>query len=169
MNQPVFNVQNMHELPPDCFSQEEIEQFQLVENQRLEAVSHYFWLKTEVESEPPSHLFFIELVFENHGSLLLTSGEDSMQISLASPAELIEIASNLQRLNGRVSVSKMEAGGQRPWAEFISQSLVAVRLSRADSGFYRNDAAMLEFGEKSVVICLAEGDGLAVFLKNFEF
>ena len=59
--------------PPDCFRLEELEQMQSFEKQVLAQVNYYCWIdQAEADALPYRFLFFLELVFEDLRSLLLT-------------------------------------------------------------------------------------------------
>ncbi len=149
--------------PPDCFRLEEIEAFQAAEGQVLSDVNYYLWLNTAEPGEAPYRfLFYLELVFEDSSSLLVTSGDDSEAIRVSTAEALIETAARLRTLHNKVSIQRVNAGSLPIWQPAAGRTLEAVRLSRNDRQLYQNDAFLLDFGAHGVLVHLAEKEGLAV-------
>lgn len=150
--------------PPDCFLLEELQAFQRVEACALLDVNYYLWLNsTDADRAPFRFLYCLELVFDRHGALLLSSGEDSTAIRIISSETLIKTARDLQQLHNRVSIQRVNCAAFPLWQPAVGTPLLAVRLSRNDEGYYLNDALVLDFGRQGVLVSLNHrGDGLAL-------
>ena len=146
--------------PPDCFRQQELETFQAFENQTLGTVHYYLW----PANPEPAFLYALELYFENGETLLLSSGESTEAIRLISAESLVETARKLQEIHGQALLQRMVANVQPLWQGAIGQELAAIQLSRHESGLYRNDALLLDFGAKQIFLQLSEKDGLELGL-----
>ncbi len=124
-------------------------------------VNYYLWLNQPGEgSAPRRFLYTLELVFENAGALLLSSGEDSEAICLIGAEELVETARRLQQLHGKALIQRVPAGVQPLWRESVGKVLTSIRLSRNDAGLFLNDALLLDFGERRILVRLGEREGL---------
>jgi len=148
--------------PNDCFQQSEVEAFQAFEGQKLETVNYYLWRA----SPKSSFLYAIELYFENGETLLLSSGESSEAIGIISAEALVETARKLQVLHGEALIQRIVANVQPLWRDVVGANLQEIRLARHESGLYHNDALLLDFGEKQIMLELNEKDGL--ILREFE-
>jgi len=147
--------------PPDCFLLEELQAFQRVEACALLDVNYYLWLSHSDADRPPHRfLFCLELVFDRQGALLLSSGEDSTTIRVISAESLIETARGLQKLHDRVSIQRVNCETFPLWQPAIGAPLQAVRLSRNEAGLYLNDALVLDFGGRKILVSLGEREGL---------
>ncbi|MBC7777155.1 MAG: hypothetical protein H7246_17115 [Phycisphaerae bacterium] len=142
--------------PPDCFRQAELEAFQTFESQRLETANYYLWRA----SSKTSFLYAIELYFDNGETLLLSSGEDSEAIRMITPESLVKTAHNLQSLHSEAVIQRIVANVQPLWRDVVGATLQEIRLSRHESGLYQNDALLLNFGEKQILLELSEKEGL---------
>jgi hypothetical protein len=142
--------------PPDCFKQAEVETFQAFEGQRLETANYYLWRA----SSKTSFLYAIELYFDNGETLLLSSGEDSEAIRMITPESLVKTAQHLQTIHSEAVIQHIVANVQPLWRDVVGASLQEIRLSRHESGLYQNDALLLNFGEKQILLELAEKEGL---------
>lgn len=149
--------------PPDCFRLEELEALQSVENQTLVDVNYYLWLnQAETDEAPYRFLYYLELVFDDQSTLLLTSGDDSEAIRVSDAEALVKTAEALRRLHGKVIIQRVNAGSLPLWHGLIGQTLEAVRLSRNEEELYRNDALLLDFGGRKVLVQLSDKEGLLV-------
>ena len=151
--------------PPDCFRLEELEQFQSVENQTLVHVNYYLWLPVAPSGQVPNQgfLYFLELIFDEHAPLLLTSGEDSAAIRVSDAATLLDSARRLYTLHGQASIQRISAADTSPlWQPLIGKTLTAVHLPRHESGLYANAALELDFGDSQIVVQLAQKEGLEI-------
>ncbi len=147
--------------PPDCFRLAEIQALQSFEAQELLDVNYYLWLnRTEAGAVPYRFLYSLELIFEVSGALLLSSGEDTAAIRLLAAEALIQTARDLQTLHGQVSVQRVNAGAFPLWQPVVGHALEAVRLSRNAAGLYLNDALVLDFGHRQVLVRLSRQEGL---------
>jgi hypothetical protein len=144
--------------PPNCFKQAEVEAFQSFEGQRLETVNYYLWRA----SSKTSFLYSVELYFDNGETLLLSSGEDSEAIRIITPESLVKTAQNLQVLHSETVIQRIVANVQPLWRDVVGAVLQEIRLSRHESGLYQNDALLLIFGEKQILLELAEKEGMVV-------
>ncbi|MBV6440470.1 MAG: hypothetical protein DYG98_13625 [Haliscomenobacteraceae bacterium CHB4] len=150
-----------HPTPPDCFLLEEIQTLQSFEKQVLEGVNYYIWHnQPEAGTMPHRFLYTLELVFDTGESLLLSSGDDSEAIRLITAENLVETAHRLQRLHGKPVIQRVAAGIQPVWREVVGKTLQFIRLSRNEAGLYLNDAILLDFGERRVLVRLSEREGL---------
>ena len=155
--------QHHHAPPPDCFKLEELEAFRTFEGHLLTDVNYYIWLnQIEGEAAPYRFLYFLELVFDAGESLLLTSGEDSVAIRIGTAAELIQTAETLRQMHGKLGIQRTNAGASPVWQSAIGKPLAAVQLSRNEAGLSLNDALLLDFGARQVLVRLAAQEGLAV-------
>ncbi|MBK8429013.1 MAG: hypothetical protein IPL27_25035 [Lewinellaceae bacterium] len=148
--------------PPDCFRMEELEIFQSFENQTLVDVNYYLWLN-QAETEdgiPLRFLYALELLFESNESLMLSSGEDSAAIRLIHAESLVNTARQLQELHGKVLIQRVSAVAQPLWEGVAWKVLEAIHLSRNEAGLYHNDAVLLDFGSKRILVRLSEREGL---------
>ncbi|HNM27046.1 MAG TPA: hypothetical protein PKL15_16500, partial [Saprospiraceae bacterium] len=155
------NTHSTGETPPDCFRLEELDAFQTVENQVLVDVNYYLWLnQAEADEAPYRFLYYLELVFDEQPPLLLTSGDDSEAIRVSDAGALLKTADALRRLHGKVIIQRVNAGNLPLWQPLIGQTLNAVRLSRNEQLLYRNDALLLDFGARQVLVQLSDREGL---------
>lgn len=149
--------------PPNCFRLEELKAFQTFEQQSLVDVNYYLWLnRVETGEAPLRFLYVLELIFEQPEALLLSSGEDSAAIGIITPEALVKTAGQLQTLHGRVSVQRVSAGAFPLWQPVIGHPLAGIRLSKTEQGLYLNDALLLDFGIRKVVVQLGMKDGLEI-------
>jgi hypothetical protein len=143
--------------PPDCFRQSELEAFQTFENQILATVNYYLWRS----NSKSAFLYALELYFENGETLLVSSGESSDAIRVISAESLVETAQKLKELHGEALIQRIVANVQPLWNDVIGSVLEGIRLSRQEeNGLYSNDAMLLDFGEKQIMLELSEKDGL---------
>lgn len=153
-----------NELPPDCFQQSEVEAFQTFEGQTLRTVNYYLW-----RVNPKSaFLYALELYFDNNETLLLSSGENSEGIQLVSAEMLVGTAQKLKTLHGEALIQRIVADIQPLWREVVGKSLQEIRLARHESGLYRNDALLFDFGEQQILLELGEKNGLILSEYDFE-
>lgn len=149
--------------PPDCFRLEELEQLQSFENQVLGEVNYYFWMnQAELEATPYRFLFFLELLFDDGRSLLLTSGEDSEAIRVSDAQELVKTAEVLRTLHGKIVIQRVAAASFPLWLGIQGKTLAAVRLSKNEQELYANDALLLDFSEQKILVRLSPREGLEV-------
>ena len=149
--------------PSDCFRLRELEILQSFDNQLLVDANYYLWLNhTEGDSAPLRFLYTLELVFEGTRPLLLSSGEDSEAIRLIEAEDLVKTARQLQQLHGKVLIQRISAGAQPLWREAVGKTLESIRLSRNEAGLFLNDALLLDFGERRILVRLHEREGLLV-------
>ena len=149
--------------PPDSFRLEELEVFQSYENHVLIDVDYYIWLNHgEPEALPYRFLFYLELIFENKGTLLLTSGEDSTAIRVGEAEALVKTARELQKLHDRITIQRVNAGNFPLWQPAVGRHLTAIRLSKNEQGLYSNDALLLDFGEPRILVHLNPKEGLGL-------
>lgn len=148
--------------PPECFRMEELEMFQSFENQTLVDVNYYLWLnRGESEEELPIRfLYALELLFESNESLMLSSGEDSEAIRIINAESLVNTARQLQELHEKVLIQRVSAVAQPLWEGVAWKVLEAIHLSRNEAGLYLNDAVLLDFGSKRILVRLSEREGL---------
>ena len=151
-------------VPSDCFRLEELEYFQAIENQTLVSVNYYIWLHADAlaQQENQGFLYFLELTFADHNSLLLTCGEDSTAIQVSTEADLLDTASRLHVLHGQASIQRLQADNSPIWQSLIGNTLTAINLSRHESGLYANTALELDFGDNQIVVQLAPKEGLEI-------
>jgi len=143
--------------PPDCFRQSELEAFQSFENQTLATANYYLWRS----NSKSAFLYALELYFENGQTLLLSSGESSDAIRIISAESLVETAQKLKELHGEALIQRIVANVQPLWNDVVGSVLEGIRLSRQEeNGLYSNDAMLLDFGEKQIMLELSEKDGL---------
>jgi len=153
--------------PPECFGLEELETFQSFESQLLADVNYYLWLNQADDGAIPYRfLYTLELVFDSNDSLLLSSGEDSEAIRVITAETLLETARQLQRLHGKISIQRISAGAQPLWQPAIGKILEGIRLSRNDAGLYLNDALLLDFGKRRILVQLSEKEGLEIAMSR---
>lgn len=147
--------------PPECFSLKDLELFQSFEGQILHDVYYYMWLNQQGAGETPMRfIYYLELLFDSNESLLLTSGEDSEAIRIGQAEELLRSAERLRDLHGVITVQRVHAGNFPLWQPALNHLLEAVRLSRHESGLYLNDAVLLDFGRRRVLVHLGAREGL---------
>jgi hypothetical protein len=148
--------------PPDCFRMEELEIFQSFESQILVDINYYLWLnQAESEEEMPLRfLYALEMIFESNESMLLCSGEDSEAIRLIDAASLVDTAKQLQALHGKVLIQRISAVAQPIWQGAAGKMLEGIHLSRNETGLYRNDAMLFDFGSKRILLQLSDREGL---------
>lgn len=149
--------------PADCFTLEELQVLQSFEGQALAAVNYYLWLNlAEGEDLPYRFLYFLELIFENGDSLLLSSGEDSEAIRVSDAETLVNTARQLQELHGKVTIQRVSAGALPLWEPALGKTLAAIRLSKNEEGFYYNDSLLLDFDTLAILVRLSGKEGLEV-------
>jgi hypothetical protein len=152
-----------HDHRPDCFSLAELEVFQSLEGAVLTDVNYYLWLnQNDSEGMPYRFLYFLELLFDAHLPLMLTSGEDSAAVRISDAETLVKTADVLQKLHGQISIQRVSAAALPLWQPLIGHSLEAVRLSKNEEGMYYNDALLLDFGTGQVLVALSGKEGLVV-------
>lgn len=154
------DIQNGDRTPDQCFRQEEVESFLGFEDQRLDAVYYYIW----PDEAGGGILFALELIFESGERLLLSAGEDSEAIRIIGSETLMDTARKLQELHARPVLQRMMANAQPLWQQAAGEILQAIRLSRHESGLYSNDALMLDFGQKGIVLQISERGGLELLV-----
>lgn len=143
--------------PADCFRQSELEAFQSFESQTLATVNYYLWRS----SSKSAFLYALELYFENGETLLLSSGESSDAIRIISAESLVETARKLKELHGEALIQRIVANVQPLWKDVIGSTLAGIRLSRQEGNdLYSNDAMLLDFEEKQIMLELSEKEGL---------
>jgi len=151
--------------PPDCFRLEELEQLQTFENQILEQVNYYFWInQSELDAPPYRFLFFLELVFADLRSLLLTSGEDSTAMRVSTADELVKTAEALRALHDKIIIQRVAAENFPLWEGVQGKILSAIQLSKNEEGLYANDALLLNFDAQKILVRLSRKEGLEVGL-----
>ena len=155
---------NQAPVPPDCFRLEELEQLQSIEGQTLVGLNYYIWLPAAPfeQTQNRGFLYFLELIFEGHDPLFLTSGEDSSAIRVSDAASLLHTATQLQALHGRASIQRLQADTSPLWQPLIGKTLTAIHLPRHESGLYANAALELDFGGSQIVVQLAQKEGLEI-------
>lgn len=154
---------NQDSTPADCFRLEELEAFQGFEGQVLAEVNYYLWLNRTSEAHAPLRfLYTIELGFEGYPSLLLSSGEDTDAIRVLAAEDLIKTARALQTLHGQVVIQRVSAGALALWLDVLGRPLEGVRLTKNAHGLYWNDALLLDFGYRRILVQLSAADGLEV-------
>ncbi len=94
----------------------------------------------------------------------LSSGEDSEAIRLISPEDLVKTARQLQTLHAQISMQRVNAGAFPLWAPLTGHRMEAVRLSKNEQGFYWNDALLLDFGARQILVGLSQKEGLEIGL-----
>ncbi|MEI6410585.1 MAG: hypothetical protein WCR52_14440 [Bacteroidota bacterium] len=147
--------------PQGCFKIEELQTFQTFEGQILQDVYYYMWLNRQPEGEPSYRfIYYLELLFDSHESLLLTSGEDSDAIHVGHTEDLLGTAERLRELHGVITIQRVHAGNFPLWQPALVHPLEAIRLSKHESGLYLNDALLLDFGRQQVLVQLSARDGL---------
>lgn len=155
------NAGHDNPIPPDCFLLEEIQALQSFEKQSLDSVNYYIWHnQAESGTMPHRFLYALELIFGTGDSLLLSSGDDSEAIRLLTAENLVDTASRLQRMHGKPVIQRIQAGIQPVWREVIGKTLQHIRLSRNEAGLFLNDAVLLDFDERRLLIRLSEREGL---------
>lgn len=149
--------------PPDCFRLEELEQMQTFENQVLSQVNYYFWInQAEADAPPNRFLFFLELVFEDLRSLLLSSGEDSEAIRVSSAEELVKTAEALRTLHNQIVIQRVAAEDFPLWTGIQGKILSAIRLAKNEQGLYANEVLLLDFNDQKIMVRLSRQEGLEV-------
>jgi hypothetical protein len=149
--------------PEGCFSLEELEVFQSFSGHILETVNYYLWVnKVGDESSPYRFLYFLELIFEGNETLILTSGEDSMAITISSASELVEAANSLREINNRISIERILANPYQIWTDVLGKQLESINLTPNEEKYYLNDGLMLDFGFKQIIVQLSQREGLEI-------
>ncbi|MBK6933471.1 MAG: hypothetical protein IPH12_22435 [Saprospirales bacterium] len=134
--------------------------FQAYEAQVLLDVNYYLWLNnTDTDAGPYRFLYAIELIFEQGGALLLSSGEDTAAIRVIPAETLIQTARDLQALHGQVCIQQVHAGPFPLWLA-LGHPLKGIRLSNNGAGLYLNDALALDFGQWQIMVQLSKTEGL---------
>ncbi len=147
------------QIPPDCFPLESLETFQSFEGQGLQGVTYYYWTHPDRDL---GFLYYMEFLFDSKEALLLSSGEDSTAIATGNASELVETAQRLQQLHGKAVIQRADSGSSDFWRPLLGTVLQHIHLSRHESGLYANDALLLDFGERRVLIHLGVRGGLVV-------
>ena len=146
---------------PGYFHLEELEVFQGLEGRTLTGINYYFWLHYRgVERSHPRFLYAVELLFDSDAALLLSSGDDSAAIRILPPEELIKTAHLLQALHGQVSMQRAPAGESPLWQPVLGKGLVEFRLTKNETGLFHNDALLLDFGVRRILLGLSLKEGL---------
>lgn len=149
--------------PPDCFRLEELEALQTFENQLLVQVNYYLWTDQAADSVSLRRfLFFLELVFDDQRSLLLSSGEDTEAIRVSSAETLVKTAEALRALHNRIVIQRVTAEELPLWAAVQGKILSAIQLSKNAQGLYTNDALLLDFNDQQIIVRLSRQEGLEV-------
>jgi hypothetical protein len=147
--------------PPDCFRLSDLEVFKSFEKQTLTAVNYFVWLnRDEAGAVSGRFLYMLELVFDGPETLLLSSGDDSEAIRVGDVGTLLKTATALHTLHGAETIERIDAVRQPLWQFIIGKPLEAVRLTRHESGLYRNDALLLDFNTHGIVVSLGLDEGL---------
>ncbi|MDX1911924.1 MAG: hypothetical protein SFV22_10585 [Saprospiraceae bacterium] len=144
-------------IPPDCFGEEEVRHFQSFENSRLHHIIYHLWRKP---GDHPPFLYALELQFEQELSLLIAAGETTPALHILAPEHLSKTAQSLADLHGEAILQPMSANAQALWSGAAGQILQGIRLSRHPEGFYYNDALLLDFSEKQILVTPGDEEGL---------
>ena len=151
----------IHPTPTDCFTLAELEIFQSFAGQALSDVNYYLWLnETGADAAPYRFLYFLELIFEGSGALLLSSGEDSTAIHVGGAETLVATAEQLRSLHGKIGIQRLVATHFALWQPAVGLFLEGINLTRNEEGLYLNDALQLDFGDQKIVVQLAQKEGL---------
>jgi hypothetical protein len=144
------------------FSKTDLEMLQLVENQRLAQANYYIRLPKIDAPLRAGFLVFLEMVFENDASLILTSGADSRAISMATAENLVAEATDLHKINGAPLIHSVDALKSPLWAAALSRELEGIRLNQLPDGKLANDSLVFDFGTIQILVFLGERDGMEV-------
>jgi hypothetical protein len=144
------------------FSKTDLESMQLVENQRLAQANYYVRLPKIGAPIGAGFLVFLEMVFENEASLILTSGADSSAISVATAESLVAEATDLHQKNGAPLLHSVDALRSPLWAAALSRELSGVRFSHLPDGRLANDSLVFDFGTIQILVFLGDRDGMEV-------
>ncbi len=140
------------------FSKTDLEAMQPVENQRLAQANYYLQLPQPGAHLSTGHLLFLEMVFENDASLILSHRENTREMFATNAGFLIEKAAELQKKNGGAVVHAVDALVSPLWAAALSRELAGIRMTQTGDGNLANDAFVLDFGTVSIAVFL-EGTG----------
>lgn len=149
-------------IPFNCFRQEEVEAFLGYEDLRLEAIYYYIW----PDGEGGGFLFTLELMFDSGERLMLSGGEDSEAIRIIDSETLMETARKLQELHGQPVLQRMVANAQPLWQQAAGEILLAIRLTKHESGLYSNEALLFDFRHKDIYVQFGEREGLELGVLN---
>lgn len=148
--------------PYGFFKLEELEVFRNLEGEQLADVNYYFW--HNVATPEQRFLLYVEVLFASENALIFTSGEDSEEIKVTEATALIAHARTLMERNGgQPAVRQLPASASALWMEVSGAPLQSIQLSKdPESNLYMNDALLLDFGEKRILVALNEHGGLSV-------
>ena len=135
---------------------------QLVENQRLAQANYYLQLPQPGAHLSTGHLLFLEMVFENDTSLILSFRENERQLFATNAEFLIEKAAELHKIHGNPVVHAIDALVSPIWSAALSRELAGIRMTQSGDGNLANDALVLDFGTVSIAVFLENGGGIQI-------
>lgn len=144
------------------FSKIDLEAMQLVENQRLAQANYYLQLPQPGAHLSSGILLFLEMVFENDASLILSFRENGREIFASNAEFLIEKAAELHKNHGGPVVHAIDALVSPLWSAALSRELAGIRMTQTGDGNLANDALVLDFGTVAIAVFLEKEGGLQV-------
>ena len=151
-----------HLITPGHFQLAELNTLQSYENKVLADVWYYFRISRNQEGNLSRFLYFLELIFDSAASLNFSSGEDTDSLEIVNAETVVQTALDLQAAHGETSIQRAHAGAYPLWESLIGTPLEGARLSKDENGLYFNDAVLLDFGPRRVLVSLSEREGLAL-------
>lgn len=143
------------------FSQEEVETFHSFDGKVLTSVNYFIWVQPE--NKQHRFLYCLELLFNIDESLLLMVDEDEDNLKIIGVSEFIAKASSLKERNGGIAVlQQADPSSIEPWKSVVGSLLLGVRLTAGDEGLYTNDALLLDFVNKGVIVAINDNGGILV-------
>lgn len=149
------------DIPAAYFSQEEVETFHSFAGKVLTSVNYFIWVQPENKQQ--RFLYCIELLFNLDESLLVMVDEDEYNLKIVGVNEFIAKASSLKDQNSGIAVlQQADPSVIEPWKSVVGSLLLGVRLTAGDEGLYTNDALLLDFVDKGVIVAINDNGGILV-------
>jgi hypothetical protein len=139
--------------PPDCFQQTEAETLLRAEGRQANALRYYLWHRSAAEI---GFLYALEIGFVEGESLWVAYDEEAHGLRIVDASRLAHVAQSLQALHGEAIIKRLDAHLQPLWAGTVGATLLHVLLSPREDGLYANDALMLDFGQKRVLLAVGQ-------------
>jgi hypothetical protein len=135
------------------FSYDELKQFKAVEGLRLNRVIYHYWQNKAKASETFEFLDKLELEFTEGGKLILTTSEETegaMALVMDFDAEKQHFLL-LHEFGGKLGMRSADLTSNILWEAAAGKVLRSCQLVH-ESGSYRNDTLLLDFGDEQLEV-----------------
>jgi hypothetical protein len=123
------------------------------EGRQVAALRYYLWQRNTAEI---GFLYALEIGFAEGESLWIAYDEEAHGLRITDAVRLARLAQSLQTLHGTAIIKRLDAHLQPLWAGIMGAELSQVLLSPREDGLYANDALLLDFGKKRVLLAVGQ-------------